>query len=147
MTHQERKAIVIADSKLRNLWYLMLLFLGVPILLLIFNYYVIFSNRIGLADIQGLLLTFVMVPLISVTLLQAWILWGAYRLEGWITIWLYIAIVGSIITFNVYNIVLNVAALSIYKTILKKIKDIEASRQVGLQAVPKKPSTNMSSQQ
>jgi len=125
MTHQERLAIVKASPKLKLLWYFVLIFLAINLVVVVYAIFMVLNTiNTPTSTMTTSFLLLSLTPVIAITILQLWLLWGAYRLEGWITFWLWLAIVGTLMSFNIYALILNIAALVVYKIILKNIKKV-----------------------
>lgn len=118
MATPERRAAVMQNSRAKNLWYAVLALQGLGVFNLIYATVVGASraNVTGSALLLGLILP------VAAILLSIWILWGVYKFEGWVTFWMWLAVVFAILTLDLIAITISLFVALSYRHVLKVAK-------------------------
>lgn len=130
MTDEERRIQLLAHNQEKMYWYVIL---GLELIGLINTLYGVIKYFIktGVPSAGFFGLASIVLLLIGIGL-NVWIAWGIWRLERWVTLWMWIAVIGSALTFNIFSFLLSLAVLLGYKKILKVVYPT-------VSAIPKTP--------
>lgn len=118
MATSERRAAVMQNSRAKNLWYAVLALQGLGVLNLIYATVVGASK----ADVTGSALLLGLILPVAAILLSLWILWGVYKFEGWVTFWMWLAVVFAVLTLDLIAITISLFVVLSYRHVRKVAK-------------------------
>lgn len=117
MTFEEKKRLLNAHKTEKMYWQVIVALQGLSILNGVYAILQYFVKHSVPGLFGGVLIIFILIALA----INVWIAWGIYRLEHWVTLWLWLAVIGSALSFNVLGFVLSIIVLVAYKKVLKVV--------------------------
>ncbi len=120
MAYPERRQLLNQDSTARTLWYIILV---VTILNTIYGIYSVirYFQKNGVPEGAEAAVNFTVSVFILIVLLQILYIWGMVRLARWVRILMWIGFIGSIVTFDLFGVIITGFALFSYLRILKTV--------------------------
>lgn len=124
MTYPQRKDILDTHQHDKTFWQVTVGLQILVILYLIYSLIRLFSNhsieylfpKDGISLLFSSIAIFVIIGMLVFNIL---IVWGVYRLERWVKIWMWIAVVASALLFDIFHLALSLAVVLLYKKVLK----------------------------
>lgn len=121
MTYAEKKAALAARPAEKTRWTILVAGMSLNLLYAIYTiirYFITSPDSGSLFDGLGM---FLIGFLLLGFAINAWIVWGIFRMERWVTMWLWIALILSLLGFNFVGVILSVIALWLYKSVLSVV--------------------------
>jgi hypothetical protein len=123
MNYQERKSSLIAHSKEKNYWYVILVLICFNVLYALYNIIVYFTaNSDEVSEVGATTGGIVIGSLVLIFAVQVLYIYGIWRIERWVVIIMWIGLVLSILGLDLINVAITALVLFGYKQILKKIE-------------------------
>jgi hypothetical protein len=105
------------NTKARNLWYAVLAVQAIGLLNLLIAVVLGLSKTDSIPSV-GFFLVAWGVP-IAIVFLYGVVLWAVYRMERWVSVWMWIAVAFAILMFDVIAIAVTVFVVLAYRHVLK----------------------------
>jgi len=124
MTYEEKKQILASHGREKSYYYIILAIIGLNFL---YGLYTVIerlakSNKGDLTGVGILPASMVIVALILYVGLVILYFFGVWRLQSWVTLFMWLGFIGSILSFDLVNIIITGIILFGYKKVLKLFK-------------------------
>lgn len=118
MSTRERQSLVRSNPKTRMLWYAVMGLLGIGLIIVGFIIVMLLSADTSASAGAGSVFAWIVLGFAVV--LQVLLIIGVYLLQSWVRILLWINVLNSLLTFNIFSIIVSIFVALSYHTVLKK---------------------------